>query len=48
MVSFGGVDLGGGGAAVFEVTSNSDDDEFVYPLPDGSVAVIAAGSRYIV
>ena len=48
MASFGGVDLGSGGAAVFEVTSNSDDEEFVYPLPDGSVAVIPAASRYIV
>lgn len=48
MASIGGVDLGAGGAAVFEVTADSDDEEFVYPLPDGSVVVIPAKSRYIV
>lgn len=42
---FGGVDLGTGGAAVFEVTSQSDDEEFIYPLPDGSVVVIPATIR---
>jgi hypothetical protein len=48
MASFGGVDLGTRGAAVFEVTSESDDEEFVYPLQDGSEVVIPATSRYIV
>lgn len=48
MASFGGIDLGTDGAAVFEVTSESDDEEFVYPLPDGSAVVIPASSRYIV
>lgn len=48
MASFGGIDLGTDGAAVFEVTSTSDDEEFVYSLPDGSVVVIPASSRYIV
>ncbi|HEX6325581.1 MAG TPA: hypothetical protein VFZ72_03340 [Jiangellaceae bacterium] len=48
MASFGGVNLGTRGAAVFEVTSESDDEEFVYPLQDGSEVVIPATSRYIV
>jgi hypothetical protein len=48
MASFGAVDLGTGGAAVFEMTSQSDDEEFVYPLPDGSVIVIPASSRHVV
>lgn len=48
MASFGGIDLGTGGAAVFELTSQTDDDEFVYPLPDGAEAVIPASGRYAV
>lgn len=48
MASFGGVELGTGGAAVFEVTSESDDEEFIFPLPDGAEVVIPATSRYIV
>jgi hypothetical protein len=47
MASYGGVDLDMRGAAVFELTSQSDDEEFVYALPDGSQAVIPASSRYI-
>jgi len=47
MASFGGADLGTRGAAVFEVTE-SDDEEFIYPLQDGSEVVIPATSRYIV
>ena len=42
------MDLGTRGAAVFEVTSESDDEEFVYPLQDGTEVVIPATSRYIV
>lgn len=48
MVSFGGVDLGVGGAGVFELTSESDDEEFEYRLADGSVVIVPASSRYIV
>ena len=48
MASFGGVELGTGGAAVFEVTSESDDEEFVFRLPDGAEVIIPAAGRYIV
>jgi hypothetical protein len=40
--------LGTGGAAVFELTSQTDDEEVVYPLPDGSDVVVPASSRYVV
>ena len=48
MATFGGVDLGTSGAAVFELTTDSDDEEFVQALPDGSEVVIPANSRFLV
>lgn len=48
MASFGGIELGVGGAGVFELMSESDDEEFDYQLADGSVVVVPANSRYIV
>ncbi|MGW1344239.1 hypothetical protein ACWCOV_24590 [Kribbella sp. NPDC002412] len=48
MASFGGIDLGADGAAVFELTSQTDDEDFIYPLPDGSAVVVPASSRYVV
>ncbi|MBC7596838.1 MAG: hypothetical protein H7288_23445 [Kineosporiaceae bacterium] len=48
MASFGGVELGKGGLAVFEVTSVSDDEEFVLRMPDGAEIVIPASSKYVV
>jgi hypothetical protein len=48
MASFGEVDLAVDGAAVFEVTSESDDEDFSHTLLDGSEVVIPATSRYLV
>lgn len=48
MASFGGVDLGADGAGVFELISESDDENFMCRLADGSVAVIPPNSRYVV
>ena len=48
MATFGGIDLGAGGAAVFELTTDSDDEESLQPLPDGSEVVIPANSRFLV
>ncbi len=48
MASFGGVDLGRKGAGVFELTSNSDDEEFAYQCENGSVVIVPPSSRYIV
>jgi hypothetical protein len=48
MATFGGIDLGAGGAAVFELTTDSDDEESLLPLPDGSEVFIPANSRFLV
>lgn len=48
MASFGGVELGVGGAGVFELTSESDDEEFDYHLADGSRVIFPPNSRYVV
>lgn len=48
MASFGGVELGTMGAGVFELTSASDDEEFVHTLRDGTVVIIPANCRYVV
>jgi hypothetical protein len=48
MVSFGGINLGGTGAAVFELTSKSDDEELIQMLPDGTAIIVPASSRYVI
>ncbi len=48
MSSFGELDLGSLGAAVFELTSETDDKEFVHTLSDGCEVVLPASSWYIV
>ncbi|KRF22922.1 hypothetical protein [Phycicoccus sp. Soil802] len=48
MASFGAVDLGTGGAGVFELTSESDDVEFVHKASDGTVVVIPPSEKFIV
>lgn len=48
MASFGGVELGTMGAGVFELTSESDDEEFVHTLGDGTVVIIPANCRNVV
>jgi hypothetical protein len=47
MASFGGLDLGLLGYAVFELTSETDDWEFVHTLPDGSEVILPASSWYV-
>jgi hypothetical protein len=48
MASFGGVELGRGGGGAFELVSESDDEEFVYQLPNGTEVVIPPSSKYLV
>jgi hypothetical protein len=42
------MELGPVGAGVFELTSESDDKEFVHTLSDGTMVIIPASSRYVV
>ncbi|MFJ6003395.1 hypothetical protein [Arthrobacter sp. NPDC092385] len=48
MAKFGGIGLGAEGVGVFDLVSESDDEDFTYESPDGASVTIPANSRYIV
>lgn len=48
MASFGGIELGPAGSAVFELTSETDDEEFTHSFEDGATTILPPSSRFLV
>jgi hypothetical protein len=48
MASFGGIELGRAGSAVFELTSETDDEDYTHSLEDGATVTLPRNSQFVV
>lgn len=48
MASFGGIDLGPAGSAVFELTSETDDEEYTHSFENGATVTLPPSSQFVV